>query len=70
MFRTQSEVAAWLVGASLFRVLSVVNLFVASEALLLGVFMLVLAGGISVYLNVAAEVYPRVGSGTEATQAS
>ena len=33
------------------RVLSVVNLFVASEALLFGVFMLVLAGGISVYLK-------------------
>ena len=54
MFRTQSEVAAWLVGGALFRVLAVVNLFVASETLLLVVFMLVLAGGISVYLNVAA----------------
>ena len=59
VFRTRSEQASWLAGEALFRLVALVNLFVASESLAVLVFVVWVFGTISVYLSGAVAVYPR-----------
>jgi hypothetical protein len=69
VFRTQGERVSWLIGEALFRLVALVNLFVASVPLLVVLFVLWIVGVITVYLNGAAEVYPRADSRGVATPA-
>lgn len=68
VFRSLGERLGWLIGEASFRVLALVNLFVASQALLILVFVLWIVGVITVYVGVGAEVYPLADSRGQESQ--